>query len=143
MFRIGIAVLALITFVHVFSLPGFAQVGVGLQAPLAAFGSFKMEFASVEIGMPLRTDLSKLEAFASAKLFLGQWDFKESTIQPFIGGTGQIAFANVSDLKLIGLLGLEAHIPETNFAAFFNLGISPNYATGLLESMAVGMRYSF
>ncbi len=143
MFRIGIVFLLLITFVSFFSSTGLAQLSVGLQAPLAAFGSFKMEFASLEIGMPLRTDLSKLEAYASAKLFLGTWDFNESTIQPFIGGTGQIAFEDVSVLKWAGLVGLEANIPESNFAAFFNLGISPNYATGLLESMAVGMRYSF
>lgn len=143
MFKIGIAFLTLATFIGFSSSTASAQIGVGIQAPLAAFGSFKMEFASLEIGMPFRTDLTALEAYASAKLFLGTWEFQETTIQPYVGGSGKVAFSDLSVFKWIGLVGVEANIPESNFAVFTHLGIAPDFHTGLLESMAVGMRYSF
>jgi len=118
-----------------------AQPSVGLQSPLAVFASWTLGPVTLEGGVPLR--LSPLAVFTTAKLSLGKLELDTISFQPFLGAGATLRLSKRSPFQWLALAGLGLSIPDSRAELFAQLGLAPDRHTGLLESLAMGVRYRF
>lgn len=123
--------------------PARAQLGLGVQAPLAVVGGVAWGPLQLEAGLPLRFDLAQLGAFVNAKWLLGEWTPLEGlSARPFFGAGAALDFARMDEVQWRALAGLQAQL-EGGLALYVQLGASPGFAKGLIESLNVGVRFGF
>lgn len=139
--KLGVGWFLFLLFIVGFCAVGSAQFGVGIQSPLAVFGSVILGPFALETGIPLQLDLASLGAFASTKLFIGKLELKDLVFRPFLGASGKVKFSNLSAFHWLALIGLEIYLEKPGVNVFSQLGFAPDAHTGLIESFVLGMRY--
>jgi|GEM_PF-6245463 len=126
-----------------FGTVGFAQLGVGIQAPLSLVGNFQIGPLLLETGLPLRFDLDSLAAFANLKFQFDTWSENDLTLHPYIGGGAKLSFSNPDVLWPHALVGVDVSMANKPLIVYAQAGIAPGFPTGLTESLALGVRLRF
>lgn len=120
-----------------------AQPGLGVQAPLALVGHLQLGPLQLEAGLPLRFDLDSLAAFANVKFQWDAWSVEEVFIHPYIGGGAKLFLSELDAVWLQALIGAQVGVEDKPLSVYGQLGIAPGFPTGLLESLALGVRFRF